>query len=293
MNGDISVTSEYGIGSCFKIWLEQEVTEYYEVVKEEEMKEYRAYILVDDPNERWYLTRILSQMGVPSIFLHNEMQLPDIEKKADDKAKTMLFYSFEKYGTLVQRERLTIKTIALVEYYTPADGLAAVPVYLRRPFDVFNVSKAIFYEAKEEVVPEENRSVVSFQNVHVAVVDDNRVNLKVAVTLLKEIGVMPEAFTSGEAIIKALEHGREYDIIFMDHMMPEPDGIETTKQIRAMSGKYPKSAVIIALTANAIEGVERAYLECGMDDWLFKPVNLERIEEKLIKYLPEDKKIRE
>ena len=106
---------------------------------------------------------------------------------------------------------------------------------------------------------------------------------------LKELGTMPEAFSSGEAIIKALDKGRKYDIIFMDHMMPEMDGVETTKKIRAMSGKFFHNVPIIALTANAIQGVEIEYQAAGMNDCIFKPVNLDQINEMLVKYLPEQK----
>ena len=103
------------------------------------------------------------------------------------------------------------------------------------------------------------------------------------------MGAMPETFSSGEAIINALDKGRKYDIIFMDHMMPDMDGVETTKRIRNMPGKFCHHVPIIALTANAIRGVETEYTSAGMNDCIFKPVSLEQIREMLIKYLPEKK----
>lgn len=128
-----------------------------------------------------------------------------------------------------------------------------------------------------------------FKGVRVAVVDDNKVNLKVTATLLRDFEVIPEAFSSGASILKALQMGREYDMIFMDHMMPEMDGVETTKRLRALDTKYTKNAIVIALTANAVDGVEKEYQEAGMNDCLFKPVNSERLKEKLLKYLPAEK----
>ena len=91
--------------------------------------------------------------------------------------------------------------------------------------------------------------------------------------------------------MKALDKGREYDMIFMDHMMPEMDGVETTRRIRSMDSKYAQNVTIVALTANAIDGVEKEYQEVGMNDWLFKPVKAKQLKEKLLKYLPKEKVI--
>ncbi|MDE6616714.1 MAG: response regulator, partial [Lachnospiraceae bacterium] len=132
-----------------------------------------------------------------------------------------------------------------------------------------------------------NNIVVS--NARIAVVDDNRVNLKVAVTQLKEWNIFAETFTSGQGLLKALEKGRKYDIIFMDHIMPGMDGIETTINIRSMEGEYFKKVPVIALTANAVDGVMEEYRKAGMDSCLFKPFSLGQIEEKLAEFLPEEK----
>ena len=110
-----------------------------------------------------------------------------------------------------------------------------------------------------------------------------------AVTQLMEWKIFAETFTSGQALLKALERGRRYDIIFMDHIMPEMDGIETTTRIRRMDGEYFKKVPIVALTANAVEDAMDEYSKAGMDDCIFKPFNLEQIEEKLARYLPEEK----
>ncbi len=128
-----------------------------------------------------------------------------------------------------------------------------------------------------------------FKNVRVAVVDDNKVNLRVAVTQLRQLGVLAEVFSSGGAIIKALERERKYDMIFMDHMMPEMDGIETTKVIRNMASSNCKDVPIIALTANAVTGVEREYKEAGMNGWMFKPVKLDDFKEILLKFVSKEK----
>lgn len=74
--------------------------------------------------------------------------------------------------------------------------------------------------------------------------------------------------------------------------MPEMDGVETTRRFRQLEGEYFANVPIIALTANAIDGVEKDYMAAGMNDWLFKPVNIKQFREKFLKFLPEDKIIR-
>ena len=156
------------------------------------------------------------------------------------------------------------------------------------------VDKSVENSEEKTAVTQENEAVgtsdlLQTQDTHIAVVDDNKVNLRVAMTLLRQFGVLPEAFSSGERILKALGKGRKYDIIFMDYMMPEMDGAEVTQKIRQMPGYSKEEQIIIALTANAIEGSEQEYLKAGMNDWLFKPVRGEQLQKKLIKYLPSEK----
>lgn len=286
LSGDLTVTSEAGVGSSFCIEVVQKAKHYYDISKNKEIQDMTAYIYALDTEERWYLSRILSQLMIPSILLHDEEELQRLEEyKGKDSEKQILFYAYEQDQALVDRLNLPVRKIALMQYYTSTKQMNLTDNFLRTPYDVFKVLKALLAagEQREEGVQ------VHTKDVRIAVVDDNKVNLKVAITLLKQFDVQPEAFSSGAGILKALEHGREYDIIFMDHMMPEMDGIETTKKIRELSGSYAKEAIIIALTANAINGVEEEYMDAGMNDWLFKPVNTSRMQEKLIKFLPREK----
>lgn len=288
MKGDVTVSSEYGVGSCFKIEVVQEVLESFGEEKTKKIEGFQAYIYEDDYDVRWYLTRLLSQAGVSSIFLHDANQLNALRNKDFDYEKTVLFYSYEKSYIKVKDAKVPFRTIALMEYYTIAREEWPIIYYLRKPFDIFKIRRVLF-DAEIVEEPQLAERKVAFPGARVAVVDDNKVNLKVTATLLREYQVMPEVFSSGESILKALKMGREYDMIFMDHMMPEMDGVETTKRLREMDTKYAKNAIVIALTANAIDGVEKEYQEAGMDDCLFKPVNSERLKEKLLKYLSKEK----
>ncbi|MCR5100814.1 MAG: response regulator [Butyrivibrio sp.] len=121
-------------------------------------------------------------------------------------------------------------------------------------------------------------------NARVLLVDDNEINLKVAQNFMKLYGIKPDLVTSGiEAIDKVKE--RQYDIIFLDHMMPKLDGIETLEKMRE-DRLLSENTKVIALTANAISGAKEKYLEAGFDDYLSKPIEIKMLQEKIKKYLP-------
>ncbi len=122
----------------------------------------------------------------------------------------------------------------------------------------------------------------------VLVVDDTPMNLTVFKSLLKMTKVQIETSERGEDAIR-LAAEKKYDILFLDHMMPDKDGIETLHEMRDLSGSPNSDTPAICLTANAISGAREKYLAAGFDDYLTKPIDAEKLEEMLIHYLPEDK----
>nr|MCR5587131.1 response regulator [Lachnospiraceae bacterium] len=121
----------------------------------------------------------------------------------------------------------------------------------------------------------------------VLVVDDNKMNLKVARSLMKRNGIIPDEAMSGMEAIEKLRN-KSYDIVFLDHMMPKMDGVETLKKIKEEKLDRDGCA-IIALTANAISGSKEKYLEVGFDDYLTKPIDVIQMEKKFAEWFPEEK----
>ncbi len=117
----------------------------------------------------------------------------------------------------------------------------------------------------------------------VLVVDDNRVNVKVLVAFLKQFGIEADSAYSGEEAIRKCDE-KAYDMIFMDHMMPEMDGIETTVEIRKSDKDYNKKVKIIACTANAQKNLGEVFIKNGMDEFVTKPVKMEVLGALLEKY---------
>lgn len=119
------------------------------------------------------------------------------------------------------------------------------------------------------------------------VVDDNATNLKVFVNLLKCTEVKVDVAASGKECL-ALVKNKRYDLIFLDHMMPELDGVETLHRMKAMPENQSQQTPVVALTANAIAGAKEMYLSEGFDAFLPKPVNPEKLEQMILRLLPRD-----
>ncbi len=122
----------------------------------------------------------------------------------------------------------------------------------------------------------------------VLVVDDTPLNLVVFKGLLKQTQMQIDMASDGDEGI-SLSREKKYDIIFLDHMMPGKDGIETLKCMRAMPDNPNRETPVISLTANAISGAREEYLAAGFQDYLTKPVDSIKLESLLIQYLPKEK----
>ncbi|MDR0442030.1 MAG: response regulator [Treponema sp.] len=136
--------------------------------------------------------------------------------------------------------------------------------------------------------------VMATENIPLLVVDDNPVNLTVALGFLATHNIKAETASSGmEALQKIQERtsaGSPYVFVFMDHMMPEMDGLETTKRIRAWEQKTGRTPLpIVALSASAVAGVDTLFFEAGMNDFISKPIIANQLNRVLGKWLPQDK----
>ncbi|MDR1936112.1 MAG: response regulator, partial [Candidatus Accumulibacter sp.] len=138
----------------------------------------------------------------------------------------------------------------------------------------------------EEEEEEEERFIAPA--CRVLIVDDVSFNLVVAKGLLALFQLDITTCQSGQEAIE-LTQRQHFDLIFMDHMMPEMDGIEATKRLRGMAG-WQATAPIVALTANAVAGMKELFLKNGFDDFLSKPIEIAQLYEIMDKWVPKDKR---
>ena len=171
---------------------------------------------------------------------------------------------------------------------------------------VYGEGSIFSFEIEQKVVSEEpigdfeeafKRSLAQHQTYHqkftaptarILVVDDTPMNLTVVKGLLKQTQVQIDTAESGKKALElvAINH---YDLIFLDHRMPEMDGIETLKYMKGIWIHETKVPPVISLTANAISGAREQYIAAGFQDYLTKPINSDQLEAMMIKYLPSEK----
>ncbi|GHU48293.1 hypothetical protein FACS1894200_05070 [Spirochaetia bacterium] len=152
---------------------------------------------------------------------------------------------------------------------------------------VFSVTLP-FKRGTDADLTEDEVQVISFTaaKTRILIVDDIAINLEVAVFMLEAFDIEGDTASSGKEALEKVQ-SKEYDIIFMDHMMPEMDGIETVKHLRELPILWCAQVPIIALTANAISGAKELFLKNGFNGFLPKPMDNNAIAQVLLRWLPE------
>ncbi|MGN0412708.1 MAG: ATP-binding protein [Lachnospiraceae bacterium] len=153
-----------------------------------------------------------------------------------------------------------------------------------------NVPMGDYHRIKENKTRSERkfRPIFFAPDAKVLIVDDNRMNLVVADGMLRNNRIQTEKCISGMQMLERIKE-ETYDLILLDHMMPEMDGVEALEKMREDKTHKNQDTPVIALTANAISGMREMYLEKGFTDYLSKPIDSNLLQEMLEKYLPADK----
>ena len=159
-----------------------------------------------------------------------------------------------------------------------------VPVEIR---DWTPAGKLEDYRYEDDSEDEKVAAVVA-PDAKILIVDDTPLNLMVAEALMQPTEMKITSVESGKEAIACMEHD-DFDLVFMDHFMPEMDGIETTEHIRQLANPQKANVPIVALTADAMEGVKEEMLSRGMNDFLVKPIIIKELYDVLRKWLPKEK----
>lgn len=133
-----------------------------------------------------------------------------------------------------------------------------------------------------EIKQNSNFDYPDFSSKKILIVDDNKLNIKVAEILLKKYNFQIESVLSGKECIDKINSGNNYDLIFMDYMMPEMDGIETLNNLKQIPNFKTK---VIALTADAIEGSKEKFLNAGFDEYISKPIDKSILNDVILKFI--------
>ena len=163
------------------------------------------------------------------------------------------------------------------------NGITVLP----KPLYGFPVVRILNGDEDADIYGDVLKGKPRFTGVSALVVDDEPMNLVVASGLLREYKMFTDTADSGKDAIKKYESG-EYDVIFMDHMMPEMDGVEAMKRIRQVADESGRKPIIIALTANALSGAREMFMKEGFDGFIAKPIDIGEFEHVMKRVLPED-----
>ncbi len=290
MQGDITVQSKYGEGSTFSFSLPQKVINGNPSISK--LPEVISTAgLIGSPFIEGQLRKDLLRMGAGYISLNSEQHLEELK----ERNIRFLFVNQPLFTDKVMnfvKENKDITCIVLITFKSTRKYDIPNVRVIKRPIYTLSLAGILKGENLEADFTEMSEPDFDFiaPEAEVLVVDDNSVNLTVARGLLEPLKMKIDTAVSGKEAIEKIEKKR-YDVIFMDHMMPEMDGVETTHIIRRMLGKNGE-APIIALTANAVDGTREMFIREGMDDFVAKPIELKVITAKLKKWLPAEKIIK-
>ena len=232
---------------------------------------------------------LASAMNVP---LYPAETVYEVERLKEKLNATHVFMGQEEYEEnrgyfeLLAKEEITIVVTAEPGFELPENSriiLMPKPLYAYPIMKILNDGHDV-----GESENNENREKPVFKGVRALVVDDEPMNLVVATSLFRDYMMVIDTAASGmESIRKFREN--DYDLIFMDHMMPEMDGVEAMKQIKALAKDMDREAVIVALTANAVSGAREMFMKEGFDGFIAKPINTSDFERVMLRVLPAKK----
>ena len=162
--------------------------------------------------------------------------------------------------------------------------------YVKLPVKVFDKTplREDYSEKRNVIIAPEEESGFTAPGAVVLAVDDNQSNLTIVKLFLKRTEIILDTCNSGSRAIEMCK-SRKYDLILLDHMMPQPDGIETLHRIRTDEDSLNKETTAIVLTANAVAGSRQIYINAGFADYLTKPINSKILEQAVKTFLPQDK----
>jgi PAS domain S-box-containing protein len=291
MGGEIGVTSKYGEGSVFTVNIPQGIIEREPLALVKDPAEKTVLCHEKQPLYAESIINTLKNMGVPAV-LRNSTE--EFLKELSSGNYPFAFVNFdlaEKADALIKEKSLNTKLVVFVN----TDRVASfrnLPA-ISRP--IYGIPVANVLNNKAETVSHKRQSGHYIApDARILVVDDIDTNLVVTAGLLAAYQSKIDTCTNGADAIRMVQNNY-YDIVFMDHMMPEMDGVEATRIIRTWEkGQQEKGATqrqipIIALTANALVGMKEMFFSNGFSDYLSKPIEITKLDDMMLTWIPGDK----
>lgn len=283
MGGDITVKSTLNVGSEFTAVIKQGVlgNKTYAADMDEYFKKKTAWpvIIVEDDSDYMDSLEIGMKGSGATVKVFRE---EDLDLALENQPKSVVVFSTKEHAFLLSEEFRGMhpysRLVGVADCLEMVDTDLEVEI-IRLPATVVDYATLIKPPVKEKTVIEFEAPFAK-----ILVVDDNTINLRVMKEMLSKFKITPTLCSNGVQAVEAMK-AKGFDLIFMDHMMPGMDGIETTRLIREIP-ETGKKVSVIALSANAVKGAEKIYKDNGLDGYLAKPVSINAVGKTLKKYLP-------
>lgn len=294
MGGSVEVKSTYGEGSIFSFTIPQKITNYkgFAQVNKEKINQ---NILVYEPIKchEDSLKYTFSSLKLNVDYASDSSEFISMIRNYKYNhifAPQKMIEEYKNYILDINKDTKLTIMLNREDVYHIIEDVTAVqkPLYSLPIASILNEENVTLLYAKG--CNENNISFIA-PNAKVLIVDDNAVNLKVACGFMSQYNMNLDTALSGFEALEMVTK-EKYDLIFMDHMMPEMDGIDTTKAIRSINGEYYKQVPIVALTANAINGAKEMFLANSMQDFLSKPIDTKKLNNVLKKWIPDELKVK-
>ena len=288
MHGDIKVESTYGEGSTFSFNLPQKVIDMEPSIQINHTEQETLYGFVENPYISKQLEEDLTRLG------YSYKNLSSISELLEniENYKSYIFLEANSFTPEVQSfisSHPDMTAIVLVNFKSAQTYDIPNVIIAKKPLSSLYLA-AIFNEEVHFFDNQESSDEYydfTAPDAKILIVDDNKVNLTVCEGLLEPLSMQVDTATSGQDAIDKISK-KKYDLILMDHMMPEIDGVEATHIIRRFHKEY-EDVPIIALTANAVFGIKEMFIQEGLNDFIAKPIEVRILVSKLKRWLPKGK----
>ena len=284
MGGKITLESEYNKGTTFFLEFPQKVVDRMPAIPKSEDHP-KVAVRIDSEYFKKQLYIDLARIEAEIIDLESCEKLEELAPDYLIIDKTHITNDMLQF----LEKHSEIKCLAVTDYASrsslnlPNIVVARKPLYSIGLYNAMGISDIKLFDSSDDL----NYFNFIAPDANVLIVDDNSVNLTVAKGLIEPLKMNVDLAGSASEAIEMMR-ATKYDVIFMDHMMPEVDGIEATHIIRRLMSDYD-GVPIIALTANAVSGAKEMFMNEGMDDFIPKPIEIKEITAKLRMWLPKNK----
>lgn len=294
MNGTISVESVYETGTKFTITIPQKVVDHSPSIFVREPDAFMISGLFSNRYIARQFYRDAKNLGIFHAALMNTDSFNTLLANYSDALKNkklFVFFDEEMFTPALERiinRNPEINFVELIDLTSDYSTKKANVRINKKPLSSLTIAMAL---NNEELKISRSDQAIQFDytapDAKVLIVDDNEINLNIAEGLLEPLKMQITRATGGKEAIDIISKNK-FDLILMDHMMPEIDGIETTRIIRRLHKEYDE-VPIIALTANAMEGSKDMFLSEGMNDFIAKPIEVLNMVNTVRKWLPVEK----